>query len=242
MSLASGSSRIDETAAILRPLIIAGIPLGVLLGGVGGRLAMALLVQTSPQSVRRRRSDDDFIIGQFTIGGSYNLLIFGAAAGFIGAAFYFWIVPYLAGPTWVRDLTVAGVAGVFVGALVLHSDGVDFVILEPKWLAVALFIVIPFAFGLLIGPVMRRVERRESWVNQPRYRYLPLVLVAMFPLVIFVVIPAAVIAFVWGAVRSNPRIAANRQRPLYRLPGGLAWVAIVGLSVVNIVEDVTAIL
>jgi hypothetical protein len=242
MSLASRKPQVvDDAVAIVRLLILAGIPLGVLLGGVGGRLAMALLVQTSPDSVRGLRSDDDFIIGQFTIGGSYNLLMAASAAGFIGAAFYLWIVPYLKGSNLVRDITVAAVSAVFVGALVVSGDGVDFVVLEPSWLAVALFIAIPAVFGLLIGPVVRSIERSDSWVNQPRYRYLPVALVALFPLVLFVVVPAAVITLAWCAVRANRLIADNREHRLYRVPGGLAWVIVLGLSIVNLAEDFDAI-
>ena len=129
----------------------------------------------------------------------------------------------------------------FVGALVVHGDGVDFVILEPAWLAVAMFIAIPCAFGALIGPVVRRIERPESWVNQPTYRYLPVALVALFPLVLFVVVPTAVIALAWCALRSNRLIADNRQHRLYGVPGGAAWVVVLGLSIVNLAEDFDAI-
>jgi hypothetical protein len=69
-------------------VVMAGIPTGVVVAGVGSRLAMLLLRLTSSSSVGGVSSDDGFEIGRFTLGGTYNLLLLGAAVGVIGAVAY----------------------------------------------------------------------------------------------------------------------------------------------------------
>ena len=73
----------DRLFEELRVLVVAGVPVGVLVIGVGSRLAMFLLRLTSPDRVNGIRSDDDFLIGRFTLGGTYNLLMLGAAVGIV---------------------------------------------------------------------------------------------------------------------------------------------------------------
>ncbi len=82
----------------LRVLVVAGIPVGVVIAGLVSRLAMLLLRLTSPGGVRGIQSDDDFTIGLFTLAGTYNLLVLGAAIGIIGVAAYQWGRPWLLGP------------------------------------------------------------------------------------------------------------------------------------------------
>jgi len=97
----------------LRVLVVAGIPVGVIVAGVGGRACMLLLRVTTGDDVDvdGLRSDDGFVIGRFTATGTYNLLLVGAVIGVIGAAAYRWVRPWLIGPAWFRHLTVATASG-----------------------------------------------------------------------------------------------------------------------------------
>ena len=78
----------DTVLAELRVIIVAGITVGVLVAGVGSRLAMLVLRLTSSRFVRGVVSDDGFVIGRVTLGGTYNLLVLGAVVGVIGAGVY----------------------------------------------------------------------------------------------------------------------------------------------------------
>ncbi len=117
-------------------LVLAGIPTGALVAGLGSRLAMLILRLTSHPRVNGIQSDDDFTIGRFTLGGTYNLMVIGAAAGIIGAAAYQWVRPWLIGPRWFRYLTVGLASGAVVGSMLVHADGIDFRALTPTWLAI----------------------------------------------------------------------------------------------------------
>jgi len=187
-----------ELTELLRVIVVAGVITGVLVAGVGSRLAMLLLRLTSPDTVVGMESDDGFTIGEFTLGGTYNLLNLGGAVGVIGAAAYVLVSPWLLGPTWFHRFTVAAVAGALAGSIVIHADGTDFNVLEPLWLAVTLFVALPALFGWVIGAVVDAVDAPGSWTRRGRLRWaLPVVLLLAFPLV---TLPTAVVAIAVAAL------------------------------------------
>ena len=145
---------------------MAGIPVGVVVAGIGSRLAMLLLRLTSPMRCGVSRATTTSPSASFTLAGTYNLLVLGAAIGIIGAAAYQWVRPWLLGPWWFRRLTTALGSGVVVGSLLLHADGIDFTVLKPTWLAIGLFIAVPALFGLAIGPAVDRIGRPGSWTTR----------------------------------------------------------------------------
>ena len=116
-----------------------------------------------------RQSDDDFTIGQFTFSGTYNLVLLGAAVGVIGATAYLLVRPWLIGPIWFRRLTVALAPGAVGGSMLLHADGIDFRVLTPTWFAIALFIALPFLFGLAISWAVDVLDRRPTPTGFRRY-------------------------------------------------------------------------
>ncbi len=226
----------------LRLLVVAGIPVGVVVAGIGSRLAMLLLRLTSPHSVRGVQSDDDFTIGKFTLGGTYNLLLLGAAIGIIGAAAYQWVRPWLLGPWWFRRLTTALGSGVVVGSMLVHSDGIDFHVLKPTWLAIGLFIAVPALFGLAIGPVVDRIGRPGSWTTRGWRRWLlPLVLVALFPPTLFVLAASTVVLAVWLMIRTIRPVETLRASTGYGLVVRAIWLIIAALGLVALLNDIAAI-
>lgn len=226
----------------VRLLVVAGIPVGVVVAGLGSRLAMLLLRLTSPDAVRGVQSDDDFTIGRFTLGGSYNLLVLGAAIGIIGAAAYQWVRPWLLGPWWLRRLTTALGSGVVVGSLLLHDDGIDFRALMPTWLAIGLFIALPALFGLFIGPAVDRIARAGSWTACGRKRWvLPVALVALFLPAIFVVVVSTVVLAVWLMIREIPVIDRLRASVGYGVVVRAVWLVIAAAGLIALVNDITAI-
>lgn len=220
-------------------LIVAGIPTGVLVAGVGSRLAMLVLRVTSPDSVDGLTSDDGFEIGRVTVGGTYNLLLLGAVTGLIGAAAYCAVRPWLLGPDWFRRLTVAAASGAVVGSMLVHADGIDFRVLKPTWLAVGLFVALPALFGAAMAVAVDRVAadrvpsgwRRRGW---------PALLVVAFPPTLVVVGLAALVLAIWVPVRRHadptvraPRVAGAVVRA--------AWLSIALGGLAALVGDVRAL-
>ena len=141
----------------------AGALSGLVIGGVGGRLAMLLLRLTSPDYVIGVTSDDGFEIGAVTT-GTFNLFgamaMLGAFNGVLYATMRSAIPRRLRLPLWSL------LAAFGMGANVIHTDGVDFTLLEPTWLAIALFLVVPLLAGALVVVLVERWADREPFTDR----------------------------------------------------------------------------
>lgn len=229
----------SEVSERLWVLIVAGIPTGVLVAGVGSRVAMLTLRLTSPDAVVGVTSDDGFEIGRFTLGGTYSLLMLGAGVGVIGAAAYRAVQPWLLGPTWFRRLTVAAGSGAVVGSMLIHADGIDFRVLKPTWLAVGLFVALPALFGAVIAVAVDRVSANVAEHGWWRW-VLPTVLVVAFPPAIVVVGIAAVVLAAWVPVRRGLESTGGLPKAA-RLGVRAAWLMIALLGLAALVGDVRAL-
>lgn len=152
---------LDVTLRRLRAAIVGGFLAGVLVGGVGGRIAMLILRLTSTPAVRGLESDDGFVIGQISAATIFLLLLtaaLGAAGGLVYLAVRTWIPP-----RW-RAAVAAVVAGTLGGVAVIDPVGLDFTVLGPLPLAVAMFIALPAAYGALMSAW---VERRLAAEHPP---------------------------------------------------------------------------
>jgi hypothetical protein len=238
----NASSFADEFWTCIRVVVIAGLVVGVPVIGLGSRLIMLLLRLTSPDSVIGATSDDGFTIGEFTLGGTYNLLMMGMGLGLLGAAVYLAIKPLLIGPLWFRRLCTGVGSGVVVAAIVINRDGVDFIILKPTWLAIALFVTLPILFGTIVGPVVDRISASRFARTAGRQPWLlPVVALTLFPLSwIVALVVAAALAI--GLVISDTKVAKAAQAPAARLMGQAGFAAIAGLGLLALVRDIEAII
>jgi hypothetical protein len=125
---------------------IAGMLAGSVWGGIGGRIAMRVLILTSSDAVKGLTSDDGFEIGRIS-GETIVLLIGTSIMGAAVGLFYGLLRMLLRGPRWSIAIGVGGVgiaaAAGAGGGLIVNADGIDFRVLDPLWLAVRLFLLIP---------------------------------------------------------------------------------------------------
>jgi hypothetical protein len=227
----------------VRVTVLAGGVLGLVVGGLGGRLGMLLLRATSPETVRGIESDDGFVIGRVTLFGTVGLLALCTAIGIIGGFAYRLVAPALIGPPWLHQLTAALGAGAVVGSMLVHADGVDFTLLEPTWFAIAVFIAIPVGFGATIGPALDRWDQTDAWVNRGRWRrwLLPIAVVAVIPVFVPVVLIAGVVMVAWDGADGVPGIHRVRSSPLLMNVLRAVWVLVAGLGLAFLVNDIAAI-
>jgi hypothetical protein len=125
---------------------LAGVLAGLVWGGLGGRIAMRILFLTSDDHVRSVTSDAGFEIGTLSFETIF-LFVFAAILGGLigfGGGLVRMVTP---GPTWLVSIGVGVACGAFFGALLVTPEGVDFRVLEPLWLAVALFVALPGLWG-----------------------------------------------------------------------------------------------
>lgn len=217
----------------LGTVTLIGVGCGIFVVGVLSRLAMFLLAQLNP-TASGVTSDDGFVIGQFTLSGSLNLaLIVGPLFGIIGAGFYLALRGLAVGPPWFRLLCLSLGPGVVVGAFIVHPDGVDFTMLDPVWLAVLLFVLVPTVYVALLHVLAERTLAGPPWPRWATYVGVAVWLPALPGLL--------VLAAGWATLNALRR--SERGSALLAHPGS-AWavrgaLAVIFLfSVLDIVSDV----
>jgi hypothetical protein len=217
----------------------AGLICGALVGGIGGRIAMFVLRLTSDSSLRGRETDDGFIIGDVT-GDSFFLILFVTAIGTAGGVFYLGVRGWI--PKRHRALAMGLFGGAVGGAAVIHPDGIDFVVLEPLWLAIVMFIALPALYGVAMSALCEALTARaeggketQAWVGA----ILPLLAALVLGPIGLLVI--AVLGLGWVINRQVSLARLWRSQPVTWL-GRTALVAIGTFAVVVLIGDVTQIL
>lgn len=230
---ASGARAVRRLSAVTA----AGGLLGLLVGGVGGRLAMMLLAQLNPD-VTGRESDDGFTMGQFT-DATFNLLIIATLIGVVGGAVYFVLRGLMVGPRWFQILSISVGPAVVVGSQIVTTDGIDFT-LDPALLAIAMFVLIPGLYAALLTVLA------ERWLaDDGPFARAPLWL-AVVPLLLWSPIAPVLGVFVLGlvafeAVRRSDRGAALLARPVLPQMARAALVLVFALALVDLVGDVNTV-
>jgi hypothetical protein len=137
---------------------LSGALAGLLWGGVGGRLAMRLLFLTSDDHLRGHITDSGFEIGAISLGTVF-LLVFSTVAGGVLGLLAGPLRMLTPGPTWLVALGAGVTGAAFFGSLLVAPDGIDFNVLEPLWLAVALFVLLPGAWAATLVVVADHLSR-----------------------------------------------------------------------------------
>ncbi len=140
------------SAASLVMGVVAGGLAGFVWGGVGGRIAMRVIFLTSNERVRGLTSDDGFEIGRLSFDSLSLLISLTVVGAFLGGG-YGVLRMFLQGPVWLLSVGMAVMVGAAGGALVVNADGIDFRLLEPLSLAVAMFVALPALWGATVPVV-----------------------------------------------------------------------------------------
>ena len=220
--------------------VVGGLATGALIGGVGGRLAMFVLRLTSDPSLRGLQTDDGFTIGRFSAETLF-LVLATAALGVLGG------VVYLAVRQWLPERWRAALTGLFGGivggALFIDPQGVDFRLLEPLPLAIAMFVALPAIYGVAMSLLVERLLRSEpgaggawGWL----FGLLPLVAFgAAGPLGLGLLL---LMLGVWWLHRSVPDAAGIWRSTTVVWIGRVALLAVTARSLVTLVADIDQIL
>jgi hypothetical protein len=233
VSLVFGARRLAAATA-------GGFLAGLLIGGVGGRLAMLLLRVTSDASLHGLETDDGFEIGVFT-GATAFLLGVTALLGAIGGVFY--LVARRLIPPLLRPWTMGVLAGAVGGVLVLRPGELDFTLLEPLLLAVVLFVALPALYGVALALLVERLLREDSIMRRRRVwiaGLLPLVPLVLFGGVGVLVVLVGLAA--WWTARTFPVTAAWWRSSVATWIGRVVPAPMGVASLVGLVGDVVDIL
>jgi hypothetical protein len=238
-------TRFEAVVSVLRDIVrgaLAGLIVGVVVLGPGGRIVMRLAAILDPAAVGRNTENGNRI-GDITIEGTLVLLIFGglligAASSVIWVAIQEWIP----GRRFVRAALAALIAVALTGFQLVRPENPDFRILEPVvpvlGLLLGLVAVAGFAFALVDGWLDRRLPQPSGRRSPAVVAYVLMILAGM-PFLILMVriflepgfavrnapVGSGVVVLVVGLVTVAAwgiRIATARREPPHalRLIGG----------------------
>lgn len=183
-STAVGSS-IQRLGRIVFAGGVAGAVAGLVWGGIGGRIAMRILFLTSDSRVGGLQSDDDFTIGVISSSTMFLLMattmiggILGPVAGVLRSALH--------NSTRAAATGFAVASATFIGGLIVHADGIDFRLIDPLPLTVALFVLLPGAAAATGVILLDRLLRPRSFVARlPGWLTTAVALLGTIPIVVF---------------------------------------------------------
>ena len=214
---------------------LVGAVTGALVVGILARLGMRLLAHLNPAAAGIT-SDDGFEIGEITLHGSLQLVAAGAQFGLLGALSYFVLRGLMTGPDWFRLASVSLGPAAVVGALVVGTEGVDFRVLHPVPLAVAIFVAVPAVYVAVLSRVSERLLAGEPLPVAMTALGLA-VWVSLLPIVPIVAL-ALVLAAALLATRTGQRLRTS-PRFLWTLRALLALVFVA--AVLDLVGDLLAL-
>ncbi|MBW3621643.1 MAG: hypothetical protein KY461_15475, partial [Actinobacteria bacterium] len=185
-------------------------------------------------------SDDGFRMGTFTPSGSFSLLTTGLFLGLFAAVVYALLRQLMIGPVWFRRLSISLGPAIVVGSMLVHTTGLDFTLLQPAGLSIALFVALPGLAVLVLTVLAERWLADDAWpARAPAWAVLPTLL--LFGPATVVVVGLAVLWSLRRLARQDQRVAAALDHPAtsWALRGGLTVVFVVGA--VALVRDVVVL-
>ena len=243
----------EAVVSVLRDIArgaLAGLIVGVLVLGPGGRIVMRLAAMLDPAAAGRATENGNRI-GDITIEGTLVLLIFGglligAASSVVWVAIQEWIP----GRRFVRAALAALIAVALTGFQLVRPENHDFRILEPVVPILALLLglvaIAGFAFAMVDGWLDRRLPQ-ASGRRFPAIAVYVLMILAGLPFLILMLriflepgfavrnapVGSGVAVLVVGLVTVAAwmtRIATGRREPprTLRLIGGATLAVAVG--------------
>ena len=212
----------------------AGAIVGVVIGGIGGRLAMLVLRLGSDDALRGADTDDGFTIGIVST-STFFLLMVTAGLGAVTGVIY--VAGRNALPVRGRAWFVGAVVALVFGADAVNPSSFDFSALEPKAFAVAAFTLLPGIAAFTIVTVVERLLRVAPWSNVPLA-----VVLSLAALVLNVVLIAvAVVVGVALALRRSP-VLAGRIQSVARVVVPIALVVVAVRSGIVLWRDANELL
>jgi len=149
---------------------LAGLIVGVLLGGIGGRIVMRFAALVVPESVGVATENGN-LIGDITVGGTLALVVFiGLFAGALAGSIWVTIEPWLPSGPALRALVSIPIAIALGTRALVEERNRDFAILGHDPLVVASLVLLIAAFGPSMVLADAILDRRL-----PRARGRPLI-------------------------------------------------------------------
>lgn len=223
----------------------AGVLAGISVIGAGGRLAMRLLAVTAGDQAQGRLTEADQIVGEISVDGTIEFVLFNGILGGVIAGALFIVVR-----RFLPDGRLGGVAyglGLLVvfGATIdpLRADNPDFDIVGPTWVAVSVFALMAIAFGVAVEGIAARMSTWLPLLSSERRKLLRYLLPAAIAVFAFSVTGFMVLVGLVAMLVTRWHVVVDLVRsPRWLIAGRVLLVVIVVVSLPNTVSNVVDIL
>ena len=235
----AGASALDALRT-LACVVSAGFVSGILVVGLGGRLVMRILAATSGDDAQNRVTDAGEAVGEISVSGSLSFLIFtGILVPLAVAVLFVPLRRFVPTRSWIAGVAYGVILlGLFGVDDPLSPDNIDFIILSPLWLAVALVSATALLFGTTFVALVARLDATLpslprpfsalSWRHWTTYASLLLVLNPVLAL------PAAL--YVSGRAVSRGRVGAWLETPPVRRTGQVMVAVLTAVALFMVVR------
>lgn len=166
---------------------LCGFGAGAIAGGLGSRLAMRITALMTDARLQGRLTEAQARVGEITLGGSFFLIFFAALFGVYAGLLYRFTSTGIAAKTWQKGLGFGLFLLLLHGTMLIEGDNFDFDRFGSVYLNLAMFMLIPIAFGLIAAYL-------EAWLE----RHYPTFAVRPKPLLLYT--PALLGIFVMGVL------------------------------------------
>jgi hypothetical protein len=139
---------------------LAGALSGLVVGGLGGRLAMRIAAIVAGPVMVGETTENGNRVGDITVEGTVALIIIGGVfAGIVGGLAYEVVRPWFVTFGRWRGLVFGLVLLVAIGSVVINPDNIDFRRFGSPALNTFLFAVLFILFGVVLAPIEERLRR-----------------------------------------------------------------------------------
>lgn len=217
----------------------AGGIVGLVLVGIGSRLAMFVLSALNPQ-LHGRVSDDGFMMGRFDLVETVGLVGFGIVVGVAGGLLLLALRQLRFGVDWLDTTALVVGPAVVAAAVLVHTGGIDFTVPEPRWLTITLFTGLPLLASYALVGMGEAWLDRSSWFRKgSRWRALPaLGVVVVGPLLVLVLVAAGARALHQTSDTGETVLG----HPAMVWAGRVVATAVFAVALVDLLRDVVTLL
>ena len=140
------------------------------------------IIAIADPSTNGALTEDQFIVGEMTLGDTVGLVLLGTVVGAIGGLIYLGLRRWMPVPPAVRGLAFGYGSLVTGGVIFINPDRVDFRIFEPVLLPIGLFAVLFLAGGFLLVTLTDRFHPEPAYASAARAPRLVAVLLVLLTL------------------------------------------------------------
>lgn len=217
----------------------AGGIVGLVVVGLGSRLAMFVLSALNPQ-LHGRASVEGFVMGRFDLAANAGVIGCGVVVGVAGGLLLLALRQLRSGVDWLDTTALVVGPAVVAAAVLVHTGGIDVTVPEPRSLTIALFTALPLLASYALVGMGEAWLDRSSWFRKGSpWRALPaLGVVVVGPLLVLVVVAAGARAL----HQTSDTGEAILGHPVVLWTGRVLAAAVFAAALVDLLRDVVTLL